>query len=57
MTRSMSVVESAVVFPEPMTGCGSTVLKVEWRLAPGATNGPMFKGERVSWAGYKIGAH
>jgi hypothetical protein len=45
----MSVVESEVVFPEPMKGCGSTALKVEWRLAPGATNGSMFKGERVSF--------
>ncbi|MNG23447.1 hypothetical protein D3C84_1080520 [compost metagenome] len=32
-----------------MTGCGSTALKVNSRLAPGATNGPMIKGERVSW--------
>jgi len=37
----MSVVESEVVFPEPMMGYGSTALKEEWRLASGATNGPM----------------
>src|SRR5471030_3248204 len=44
----MSVVESVVVFPEPMTGYGSTPLKVRGRLAFAGRDDPMIKGERVS---------
>ncbi|WP_339525934.1 hypothetical protein [Pseudomonas sp. EL_65y_Pfl2_R96] len=44
----MSVVESVVVFPEPMTGAVTTALKVGWRLAFAPQDGPMIKGERVS---------
>src|SRR5471032_810868 len=44
----MSVVESVVVFPEPMTGCGHDCAKVRWRLAFAGREGLMIKGERVS---------